>query len=76
MVKDENSSGKQKATRIATHTPKILVPTGTYATATCLDTPTCPPYLFGVGALAATPAVLYVRLGKVEGRDGGLAARR
>ncbi len=42
MVKDENSSGKQTATRIATHTPKILVPTGTYATATGPDTPNLP----------------------------------
>jgi hypothetical protein len=45
MAKDENSSGKL-CIRLweATHTPKILVPTGTYATATCPDTPTCPPY--------------------------------
>jgi hypothetical protein len=48
MVKDENSSGKQIATRIATHTPKILVPTGTYATATWPDMPTCPPYVSGL----------------------------
>jgi hypothetical protein len=43
MVKDENISGKQNSTH--THTPKILVPTGTYAAATCPDTPNCPPYI-------------------------------
>jgi hypothetical protein len=62
MFKDENSSGKQKAMRIIRHTPKILVPTGTYATATRPDTPTCPPYIYIPSSVAILPAVCFPEL--------------
>jgi hypothetical protein len=46
---------RSKQLRVSTLTPKILVPTGTYAAATCPATATCPPYLSDPTSLRPQP---------------------